>query len=61
MDDANELVQIAERALADAEELLRLAPTEANQRRVMSAWFFVRRAREAAERDRLKRSEPGDR
>jgi hypothetical protein len=50
MDDPDELVQVAERALADAEELLRAAPTEANQRRVMSAWSFVRRAREAADR-----------
>lgn len=50
MDDADELVQIAERALADAEELLRQAPTEANQRRVMSAWAFVRRARQVAPR-----------
>ncbi len=57
MNDADELVQIAERALADAEELLRLAPTEANQRRAMSAWSFVRRAREAAERKGAKPNE----
>jgi hypothetical protein len=61
MDDADELVQIAERALADAEELLRQDPTEANQRRVMSAWSFVRRAREAAQRDGTKVGEhPAD-
>jgi hypothetical protein len=48
MGDADELVQIAERALADAEQLLRQAPTEANQRRVISAWAFVRRSRQAA-------------
>jgi hypothetical protein len=52
MDDPDELVQVAERALANAEELLRAAPTEANQRRVMSAWAFVRRARETAGRIR---------
>jgi hypothetical protein len=50
MDDPDELVQVAERALANAEELLRAAATEANQRRVMSAWAFVRRARQAAGR-----------
>jgi hypothetical protein len=41
-----DLVQIAERALADAEEAYRLDPSDANQRRVMSAWSFVRRARQ---------------
>ncbi len=46
MDDHAELVQVAERALADAEEALRLGPTEANQRRVMSAWSLVRKTRE---------------
>lgn len=58
MDDADELVQVAERALRDAEELLRQAPTEANERRVMSAWSFVRRAREAAKRDATTSGEP---
>jgi hypothetical protein len=53
MDSAGELVQIAERALADAEAMLREAPTESNRRRVMSAWAFVRRAREAATQDGL--------
>jgi hypothetical protein len=43
---------MAERALAEAEEMLRLAPGEQNQRRAMSAWLFVRRAREAARRSR---------
>ena len=50
MEDPDELVQIAERALADAEDMLRVAPAEANQRRVMSAWSFVREAPEAADR-----------
>jgi hypothetical protein len=58
VDNADELVQIAERARADAEELLRQAPTEANQRRVMSARSFVRRAREAADRNDSKPGEP---
>jgi hypothetical protein len=44
-----DLVQIAERALADAEEAYRLDPSDANQRRVMSAWSFVHRARRDAE------------
>jgi hypothetical protein len=57
VDDADELVQIVERALADAEELFRQAPTEANQRRVMS----VRKAREAAQRDHPARRFDGQR
>jgi hypothetical protein len=44
-----DLVQIAERALADAEEAYRLDPSDANQRRVMSAWSFVRSSRHSAE------------
>jgi hypothetical protein len=44
----DDLVQMAERALADAEEAYRLDPSEANQRRVMSAWSFVRKARQSA-------------
>jgi hypothetical protein len=43
--DADDLVQIAERALFDAEQAYRLDPSEANQRRVMKAWSAVRRAR----------------
>jgi hypothetical protein len=43
----DDLVQMAERALADAEEAYRLDPSEANQRRVMSAWSFVRKARQS--------------
>lgn len=46
--DADELIQIAERQLADAEEAYRLDPSEANQRRIMKAWSAVRRAREAS-------------
>ena len=48
----DELVQVAERALADAEEAYRLDPSDANQRQVMSAWAFVRKARERPEADR---------
>jgi hypothetical protein len=44
--DADELIQITERQLADAEEAYRLDPSEANQRRIMKAWSAVRRARE---------------
>lgn len=58
MDDADELVQVAERALADAEEALRHAPTEANQRRAMSAWSFVRKAREGISRKAQEPVEP---
>jgi hypothetical protein len=43
-----DLVQIAERALADAEAALRVDPSEANRRKVMEAWAFVQRAREQA-------------
>ena len=45
-------VHMAERALADAEEVYRLEPSEANQRRSMSAWSFVRRERQRAEAER---------
>jgi hypothetical protein len=45
-EDADELVQVAERALFDAEEAYRLDPSDANQRRLMQAWSFVRRARD---------------
>lgn len=44
--DANEeLIQLTERQLADAEEAYRLDPSEANQRKIMKAWSAVRRAR----------------
>ena len=56
-----DLVQIAERALADAEEAYRLDPSDANQRRVMSAWSFVRRARQsAAAEDRSPEAAPDE-
>jgi hypothetical protein len=45
--DADALIQITERQLADAEEAYRLDPSDANQRRIMKAWSAVRRAREA--------------
>jgi hypothetical protein len=50
MDAEEELVQLTEAALADAEEALRLDPSETNRRRVMKAWFAVRGARERARR-----------
>jgi hypothetical protein len=43
--DADELVQMTERALYDAEQAYRLDASEANQRRVMKAWAAVRAAR----------------
>jgi hypothetical protein len=45
-----ELIQVTERQLADAEEAYRLDPSDADQRRIMKAWSAVRRAREAQER-----------
>jgi hypothetical protein len=39
-------VQLAERALLDAEQAYRAEPSEANQRRVMRAWAEVRQARD---------------
>ena len=44
--DLDELIQVAERQLADAEEAYRLDPSDANQRRIMKAWSVVRRARD---------------
>ena len=44
-----ELIQIVERQLADAEEGYRLDPSDVNQRRIMNAWSAVRRARGRAE------------
>jgi hypothetical protein len=44
--EVDELVQITERALFEAEEAYRVDPSEANQRRVMKAWSAVRAARE---------------
>lgn len=49
VDARNELIQVAERQLADAEEAYRVDPSEANQRRIMKAWSAVRRAREERE------------
>jgi hypothetical protein len=45
VEPADELVQIAERQLADAEEAYRRDPSDANQRRIVRAWSVVRRAR----------------
>jgi hypothetical protein len=44
--DVDELVQITERALFEAEEAYRVDQSEANQRRVVRAWSAVRAARE---------------
>jgi uncharacterized protein (TIGR00251 family) len=52
VDPTEELIQAAERQLADAEEAYRLDPSDANQRRIMKAWSEVRRAREVRERAR---------
>jgi hypothetical protein len=49
--DAEELIQLAERQLADAESAYRLDPSEANQRKIMRAWSAVRRARGEGEGD----------
>lgn len=51
----DELIQIAERQLADAEEAYRLDPSDANQRRIMGAWSVVRRARDAREKGRAEK------
>jgi hypothetical protein len=52
VDRDDELIQIAERQLAHAEEAYRLDPSDANQRRIMRAWSVVRRARDAREKGR---------
>jgi hypothetical protein len=52
VDAIEELIQLAERRLADAEQEYRLDPSDANQRRIMSAWSAVRRARQAREHAR---------
>jgi hypothetical protein len=49
MDAHEELIQLTERQLADAEAAYRLDPSDANQRRIMNAWSAVRRARSAQE------------
>jgi hypothetical protein len=49
--DAEELIQLAERQLADAESAYRLDPSEANQRKIMRAWSAVRKARGEGEDD----------
>jgi hypothetical protein len=45
MDTNDEVIQVAERQLADAEEAYRLEPSDANRRRIMKAWSAVRRVR----------------
>jgi hypothetical protein len=56
--NAEELVQITERHLADAEEAYRRNPSDANQRRIMSAWTAVRRAWEHAREARHAEESP---
>jgi hypothetical protein len=41
----NELTQIAERQLAEAEDAYRRDPSAANQRRIVKRWAAVRKAR----------------
>jgi hypothetical protein len=43
--ERDDLVQVAERELLEAEKAYRADPSDANQRRVMRAWTEVRRAR----------------
>lgn len=50
-EEADELLQLTERALLDAEQAYRLDPLDANQRRVMTAWSAVQKAREPTHRD----------
>jgi hypothetical protein len=50
VDADQELIQLTERQLADAEEAYRLEPSDVNQRRIMKAWSAVRRAREGRDR-----------
>ena len=45
MDRDDELVQIAERQLAEAEKAYRSDPSPANQRRIVKRWDAVREAR----------------
>lgn len=45
VDPNHELIQVAERQLANAEEAYRLEPSDANRRRIMKAWSAVRRVR----------------
>jgi hypothetical protein len=57
MDSVQELIQLTERALFDAEQALRVDPTEANRQRVLKAWSAVREARE---RQRPQGDQPSD-
>jgi hypothetical protein len=57
MDSAHELIQLTERALFDAEQALRVDPTEANRQRVLKAWSAVREARE---RQQAQGDQPSD-
>jgi hypothetical protein len=43
--ERDELIQLAERALLDAEQAYGADPSPANQRRVMRAWSQLREAR----------------
>jgi hypothetical protein len=43
--ERDELIQVAERALFDAEQAYRADPSEAAQRRVQRAWVEVSKAR----------------
>jgi hypothetical protein len=56
----DELIQIAERQLADAEAAYRVDPSEANQRRIMRSWTAVREARDTSEPDDTAKSPEAD-
>ncbi|MFZ0384203.1 MAG: hypothetical protein WAL22_00935 [Solirubrobacteraceae bacterium] len=45
MDSEDELIQILERQLAEAEKAYRSDPSSANQRRIVKRWDAVREAR----------------
>jgi hypothetical protein len=55
-----DLIQMAERQLADAEEAYRVDPSDANRRRVIKAWSAVRRARGAGQANSWNELPPRD-
>ena len=59
MERDDELVQIAERQLADAEEAYRHDPSDGNRRRIMKAWSAVRSARDTRSGKQSKEPDAG--
>jgi hypothetical protein len=53
VDRDDELIQIAERQLAEAEKAYRSDPSPANQRRIVKRWDAVREARGAQTADEV--------